>query len=152
LHRVPLDEAAEPRARLRAACVLTTLEPASAGSMSAVAGPLAEALLAEDPRTLSRWIDLLGPARTVLIPALSDICRRRGREGIAQRAAAEAVAEILVRQNQPAQLASLIVESTPDASHVLLRELVKLGSTEEPVAILRKVLDERPVNSSDEAG
>jgi formylglycine-generating enzyme required for sulfatase activity len=152
LHRLPLDDAAEPRARLRAACVLATLEPASVGELSAVAAPLAEALLSEDSRTLSRWIELLGPARTVLIPALSDICRGRGREGIAHRAAADAVAEILVRQDQPAELASLIVESTPDASQVLLRELVKLGSTDEPIAILRKVLDERPVNSSGEAG
>jgi formylglycine-generating enzyme required for sulfatase activity len=152
LRLVPLDESASPRARLRAACVLARLEPASADSMRSAAAPLVEALLAEDPRTLSRWIELLDPLRAVLIPALSDICRGRGRVGLAQSAAAEAVAEILVRQNQPAELASLIAESTPDASQVLLRELVKLGPTEAPIAVLRRILDERPADPHGEAG
>jgi formylglycine-generating enzyme required for sulfatase activity len=152
LRRVPFDESAQPGARLRAACVFARLEPATARSLSTVAAPLAEALLAEHPRTLSRWIEQLGPAQGVLIPALSEICRDRGRETTVQANAAEAVAEILVRQDQPVMLVKLMVEATPEASHVLLRELLVAGSTEESIETLRKVLDERLDDPNDEEG
>jgi serine/threonine protein kinase/formylglycine-generating enzyme required for sulfatase activity len=154
LSRVTLDDSAEPSARLRAACVLARLDPASAASLTAAAAPLAEALLAEHPHTLARWIELLGPARRALILPLSEICgdRDRVRNATARSIAAEAVAEILARQEHPELLAGLIVEATPEAWHVLLREQLRVGPNEPALDTLRKVLDQRLENPDDEAG
>jgi eukaryotic-like serine/threonine-protein kinase len=148
-----LDDSAEPNERLRAACVLARLDPAAAGSLSEVAAPLAEALLAEHPHTVSRWIDLLGDARSVLIPPLSEICRDRDRDTTARTIAAETVADIFGRQLQPEMLAGLIVDATPEAAHVLLRELKRGGATEPALDTLRNVLDQRQADPLlDEAG
>ena len=151
LRRVLVDESAEPGARLRVACVLTRLEPSSADSMRAFAAPLAEALIIEHPHTLSRWIDLLGPVAAMLVPPLRKVCRDSGRDGDRAGTAAEALTIMLDREDQQALLAQLTADATPEASHVLLRELVRLGPSVAATDALRKVLEERLADQEDEA-
>ena len=131
-------------ARLRVACVLARLEPASAGSMTAVAAPLAEALLAEHPRTLATVDRAAGPCSHVLIPPLSEICRDRDRDATAQSIAAEAVADILGRQDEPELLAA--ARRGCDARG-LARSAARAGAgrarLQPALDTLRKVLDER---------
>src|SRR5262249_46291361 len=74
LRQVLLDEAAEPGVRLRAACGLSELDSVPAMTWDNLSVPLTQALLAEDRRLLSRWIDLLGPARRALISELGRAC------------------------------------------------------------------------------
>ena len=81
---------------------------------------------------------------------MSAICRDSSRDPGAQAAAAEAVAEVFERRDEPASLAALAADATPQASQVLLRELVRLGPTPPSISTLQKVLDERPDSSDGE--
>ncbi len=150
LRRVLLDESAEPGARLRVACALAKIEPPTADSWTTIAAPLAEALLAEDRRALERWIDQLGPAAPLLVPHLGAVCRDATRDSTARSTAAEALAEVLGRARQPVPLAQVTVEALPDAAHVLLRELVSVGTSGPVLDYLRGVLGERAPESADE--
>ncbi|MGO9913562.1 MAG: protein kinase domain-containing protein [Isosphaeraceae bacterium] len=150
LRRALVDESSEPGARLRVACALARIEPARAGSWTTIAAPLAEALLAEDRRALARWIEQLRPAALLLVPHLGAVCRDATRDSTAQSTAAEALAEVLGRAGQPVSLAQVTVEALPDASHVLLRELVSVGTSGPALDYLRGVLGERAPESADE--
>ena len=152
LHRVLLDESAEPAARLRVAAALVKLAPGSAESMRGLATPLAEALIAEQPHVLSRWIELLGPVSASLEPPLEQICCDLGRDATDQSTAAEALAVILARDSSRRALAQLTADATPEASRVVLGELVRLGPTPAALEALRRVLDERVADPDDEAG
>ena len=152
LRNVLLDESAEPGARLRVACALARLDPDVIASGTATAAPLAEALLAEHPRTLPRWIELLGTASQVLIRPLLEICRDTGRDETAHATAASALADVLEREQQPTMLANATVEALPEASRILLRALVSVGPTSQTIGALRQVLDERASDPGDEPG
>ncbi|MFI5459033.1 MAG: protein kinase [Isosphaerales bacterium] len=143
LNRVLRDESAEPGARLRVACVLVALAPASASDWSAIAAPLSESLLSEDRRVVPRWLELLGPAASLLVPTLGQVCRDAGRDPATQATAAEALAEILKRGPEKVVLARMTVDALPEASRILLRELVNLGPSEQVLGCLRGVLAER---------
>jgi eukaryotic-like serine/threonine-protein kinase len=151
LRSVLHDEASEPGARLRVACVLSRLEPGSAETMRAYAATLAEALINEQPQTLPRWIELLGPVSAMLEPPLRTICCDSGREVRAQSSAAEALAVLLAEGDQQTALAQLVADATPEASRVLLRELVRPGPSAAAVEALLKVLDERVTDLNDES-
>jgi formylglycine-generating enzyme required for sulfatase activity len=150
LRRTLLDESTEPAARLRVACLLAKLEPARAASWTTIAAPLAEALLAESRREAGRWIELLGLAGSAVVPPLATICRDGSRESTARSAAAEALSEILERARQPLTLAEITVDALPDASHILLRELVSLGPSAPVLDYLRGLLSERVGDPADE--
>ena len=92
---------AEPAARLRVACVLARLEPSSADSMRAFAASSGRGAHHRAAATCSRWIELLGPVSGLLDPHLREICGDLGRDTRAQSTAAEALAVILQREDQP---------------------------------------------------
>jgi serine/threonine protein kinase/formylglycine-generating enzyme required for sulfatase activity len=149
LRSVLLDEASEPGARLRVACVLARLEPASAETMGALAATLAEALIDEQPQNLPRWIKLLGPGSGMLDLPLRKICCDLERDARARSSAAEALA-VLLQGEDGTTLAQLTADATPEASRVLLRELVRTGPSDQSVEVLRNVLDERVADADDE--
>jgi serine/threonine protein kinase/formylglycine-generating enzyme required for sulfatase activity len=152
LRRLLFDDSVESRARLRAACALARLEPDVFNSPAAPAAALAEALLAEHPRALPRWIELLGTVSRVIAGPLLQICRDTARDATAHAAAAAALADVLERGQQPTMLADATVEALPEASQILLHELVGVGPTLQAVDALRQVLDERASNPDDETG
>jgi serine/threonine protein kinase/formylglycine-generating enzyme required for sulfatase activity len=143
LNQIVRDEAAEPRARLRAACGLVQLAPASVTTWQAIAPRLCEALLAENRRAITSWLDLLGPAAPLLVPHLGQICCDAQRDSTTQSNAAEALAEILKRGSQPDGLARTAVAALPEPFRILLRELVSLGPSEPVERVLEGVLAER---------
>ena len=102
LRQALLDEAAEPGARLRAACVLSVVDPVPDATWDKLSASLTQALLAEDRHSVSRWIDLLGPAIRALIPELGRACRDSSRDSSTRSTAAEALTEVLVRRPDPA--------------------------------------------------
>ncbi len=152
LRSVLFDDSADPGARLRVACLLARLEPDLIEAQGALAAPLAEALLAEHPRMLPRWIDLLGTASPVLVQPLLEICRDTERDATAHAAAAAALADILERGQQPTMLANASVEALPEASRILLRELVRVGPTPPTIGALRRVLEQLAADPLDEPG
>jgi len=152
LRRVLRDESAEPGARLRVACGLVAFEPVSASDWRAIAAPLSEALLAEDRRAVPRWLELLGPAAPLLVPTLGQVCRDAGRDPATQETAAEALAEILKRESDQVALARMTVDALPEASRILLRELVSLGPSAPVLDCLRGVLAERVDDPRAESG
>jgi len=150
LRQVLVDESSEPGARLRAGCALAKLDPASTSAWTTIAAQLAEALLAEDRRALWRWIEQLGGAAPLLVPQLGAICRDATRDSTAQSTAAEALAAILAGAGEPVTMAQFTLESSPDASHILLRELVSVGRSAPVLEYLGGVLAERAPDSADE--
>ena len=152
LRRVVLDEASEPGARLRIACVLAKLESGAAEGLLPSAESLAEALMNEPPQNLASWIALLGPVSPILEPPLRKICCDPGRDVRAQSSAAEVLAVQLHGADEQAMLARLIADATPVASRVLLSELVRSGPSAQSIEVLRIVLDERLADIEDEGG
>jgi eukaryotic-like serine/threonine-protein kinase len=146
------DERAEPVARLRVACALAAIEPDSVARWEGIPAILAEALLAEHRRALPRWIELLGPAAPLLAEPLSAICRDRdhSRDATAHSTAADALAYVLHQGGDPVKLAQATVDSVPEASRVLLYELVSLDPTPEVAAYLNGVLAEQIDDHTDE--
>ena len=142
LHHALLDEAVDRGTRLRVACVLSALEPIPEGTWEKLSVPLTQALLAEDRRSEPHWIDLLGPASVRLIPELGRICGDATTESSTRSNAAEALTEALARQPDFLLLAQLVVESQPDASHILLDHLTKIKDRAEVGRFLRGVLSE----------
>jgi eukaryotic-like serine/threonine-protein kinase len=152
LRQLLADESAERGQRLRVACALAEIDPAPLSISGPVAAALTDALLGEPRRELPRWLKLLGSSARLLVAPLGAICRDKGGEPANQGHAAEAVADILKREHQPAALALLAVESTEGPSLTLLRELVGLEPSQPVLAALHGVLDEQVVDAEDEAG
>ena len=152
LRQVLLDESAELGARLRVACALAAIEPAATSISSTIAAALTDALLAEHRRELPRWLKLLGSSARFLVSPLGEVCREAGRDPTKQLTAAEALAEILKRERQPAELALFTVESTEGPSRILLRELVSSGPSDSALGKLHEVLAEHVVDPEDEPG
>ncbi len=151
LRSVLRDEAFDPGARLRVACVLVRLDPASVETIRELAPTLAEALINEQPQDVPRWIELLGRGSAMLEAPLRSICCDRGRDTREQSIAAEALAVSLRAEDQKAAIAQLMADATPDASRVLLRELVRSGPSAPAIEALLKVLEERVTDPDDEA-
>ena len=152
LRGVLVDESAELGARLRVACALAAIEPGVHAISGTIAALLTDALLAEHRRELPRWLKLLGASAGPLVPPLGVICSDASRGAGNQSTAAEALADILKRERQPAALALASVESTEVASRVLLRELVSLGPSGPVFGALREVLAETVADPEDEPG
>ncbi len=96
-HRVLRDDSAEPGARLRAACVLSAIEPGfdRGPDATAAASLLAEALLTEPRETHPLWFKMLGPAARFLARPIGEICCDPSRDPTIQ---APAAALLLVAQ------------------------------------------------------
>ena len=152
LRSAVLDEATEPRARLRIACALAKLGSKAAEDLSPSAESLAEALMNEPPQNLASWIALLGPVSATLEPPLRKICCDPDRDVRAQSSAAEVLAVQLHGEQAQATLARLTADATPVASRVLLSELVRSGASAQSIDVLRNLLDERLADIEDEAG
>jgi serine/threonine protein kinase/formylglycine-generating enzyme required for sulfatase activity len=142
IRRVVFDDLAAPAARLRAACVLAELGSAQPAEWSNVAPAFTNALLAEDRRTVPRWLDLLGPAAPSLIATLGGVCRELKQDSTTRSTAAEALTELLTRRHDSVTLARFVVESQPDASRILQAQLMQLGRQSEARAYLYGVLRE----------
>jgi formylglycine-generating enzyme required for sulfatase activity len=146
LRRMLTDAAAEPAARLRAACALQSISPGRPvdQELRAAAPAIAEALLAEHRGALARWLELLGPAAEVLVAPLSAVCRDHSRDASTRTAAAQVLAEALARGGGDLTLARAVTEAAPDAAKVLLRGLVERGESRGTIGFLRTVLDQVP--------
>jgi serine/threonine protein kinase/formylglycine-generating enzyme required for sulfatase activity len=150
LRQVASDSAAEPEARLRAACALTTLEPNRLEMLDAVIPVVTSALLEERGRQIPGWLRLLGPARERLIAPLRSICRDLDAHSVTRATAAEALCEILIRPEDAGRLAAMMVDCHPDAAEILLRELASRDSPAPAIEVFRNVLAEKPENLPDE--
>jgi serine/threonine protein kinase/formylglycine-generating enzyme required for sulfatase activity len=143
LLRTFLDQSAEPPAMLRIAGALARLAPGNTQAWDPPAATLTLALLGEDRRTIPRWLDVLGPALPSIVSPLGQVCRDSERDLTTRATAAETLAEALSRRGDTAELARMVVATLPDASQILLRELVRLDRLEraEPaLKYLRSVL------------
>ena len=118
------EEATGPPARLRLVASLVGLDPSAAVDLGPQAPTVAHALLGEERRTVPLWIDLLGPALPKVGETLAAICADAGREPATRANAAEALAGLYARLEDPRTLAMAAVEARPDAAAVLIRGLV----------------------------
>jgi serine/threonine protein kinase/formylglycine-generating enzyme required for sulfatase activity len=143
LRQVALNVAADPAARLRAACALATLEPDRLEKLDAVVAVVTSALLEERRRQIPGWLKLLGSAEHKLVAPLGDICGDREVHSVTRTTAAEALGDILKRSGDAAGLAAVIVDSHPDASEILLRELAGRGSPAKATEFFRSVLAQK---------
>jgi len=84
------------------------------------------------------------------VPPLGAVCRDASRDSTARSTAAESLAELLERARQPVTLAQVTVEALADASHILLRELVSVGTSGPVLDYLRGVLGELALDPADE--
>ena len=134
------DDASEPAARLRLACILVRLDPGGIGGGDFAGRVLMPALLAEDHRTLPRWLELLGPAVPLLIPPLREVCRDPDRDASVRSKAAEALAEALASRGDAKGLANAVVESQDDASLILRLALERLQDRMPALAVFRAFL------------
>ncbi len=149
LRGASFDPAAEPSHRLRASCALTALSPGRASELAGIATPLTLALLAEDRRTVPRWLELLGPALPALVPALTLSCQDAAIDPTTRVTAAEALAAALARLDDAEGLARAFVEARPDAAGVLLRALVAARDRDRAKGYLRSLLSERVDDRAD---
>ncbi len=121
----------EPGARLRIACVLAELAPATLSARKEDGAVLAKALLAEDRTAIPRWLGLLRPRTAVVIPTLRDFCRDGRHDASTRSVAAEALAgaltEALSRTDAAPELARAVIDSRDDASLILRKALERLG-------------------------
>ena len=126
LKRAVLDESTEPAVRLRAACVLAKLRPADVAEANNVSNSLTQALLAEDRRSIGGWIELLRPSLGLFLAPLSGVCRDPRTDSTMLSTAAEALGEALVRRGDSVGLGRAVVESRPEASSILRRDISRL--------------------------
>jgi formylglycine-generating enzyme required for sulfatase activity len=149
LWQILRDASLEPGQRLRSAAALARLEPAHPGW--AAAGPaVARALLGEDRRTIPRWVELLEPVLTALIPRLADDVRDAKLNPSARAASAEALAEALGCRGSVADFAAPIAEASPDAFRVLVRALEGLGRPAAAIKALAAIVAQSPSEPHDD--
>ncbi|MGO9598586.1 MAG: protein kinase domain-containing protein [Isosphaeraceae bacterium] len=151
IRKVLASETAAPEVRLRAACALASLQPGGCPEMDRSAPALARALLEEGGRTIPDWLSLLDSATmSRLVEPLCQICHDPEVHQALAVAAAEALAEILKRQNDPQTMAAKLVDCQPDSAQVLLGQLASLGRTSAAIKRLETVLRKGPDELSDE--
>jgi eukaryotic-like serine/threonine-protein kinase len=148
LKQTLLDESTEPAVRLRAACVLAKLRPADVAEQDNLASFLTQALLAEDRRSLGGWIELLTPSLGLFLAPLSGICRDPQTDSTMLSTAAEALGEALVRRGDSVGLGRAVVESRPEASNILRRDLSRLEHPGPALDFMRAVLKEEQADES----
>ena len=146
LRAVLLDESAEPSARLRVACVLAKVDPEGAKDRQKAAAALTLALMSEDRRTITRWVELLGPAARELVAEMAKECQRRTADPLARTQIAAVLAEALTRDRDAERLGDVLVDSQPDAARILRSALAVLDRREAAIGGLRGVLNERPAD------
>jgi serine/threonine protein kinase/formylglycine-generating enzyme required for sulfatase activity len=152
LRRTVQSAEGEPSARLRAACVLVALGDDRSTNWVPAAPALARAVLAEERRDFARWLELLEPiASAALLPPLQRICDDPAGEPATQAAAAEILAEILIRRQDGTGLANAAVQTSPIAAAVVRRELVRREPSEQAMSTLRQVLAAKAGPDDDEA-
>jgi formylglycine-generating enzyme required for sulfatase activity len=128
------DGGAPPAVRLRAACALAALPRAGGGDGGAdgAAAALKQALLAEYPQTVPRWIALLGPSASWLVGPLEADSRAPDVAPADRQNAGLALAQVLDGAGRDADLAEAIVAARPDAARPL--RLAFLGRPRAPEA------------------
>lgn len=151
LRRMLRGREADPATQIRAACVLVKLDLEGAADWACAADALKEALMVEDRRTASRWIDLLGPAVRALVPPLRHDCHDPKGDPAARANAADALGEILARGEHAEELARSIVDAQPDAARLLRRALTRLGRREAAATYLREAVARGPDDTDVEA-
>ena len=119
------DDEEEAGSRLRAACALAAITPVRDDWPSA-SPVIVQALLAEDQRTIARWLQFLEPASPALVPELEHACRKPDLNAPSRMIAAEALAGILHQEGDALQLARSAVRIVPEASSVLVRRLARM--------------------------
>jgi eukaryotic-like serine/threonine-protein kinase len=150
LRALLFDGSAEPSARLRAACVLAKIDPEGARNREAAGAALKLALMNEDHRSISRWVELLGPTARALVPAMATDCGDPEADSAERTQVAEALAEILTRGQDALELCRVLVDAQPDSARILRRALATLGRREAAVGYLGRVLDERTADADAE--
>ncbi len=142
LHRAVLDDNADPSTRLRLASALARIAPDRAAEWAPAADALTRALLAEDRRTVARWLDLLEPASPLFARTLAAICDDARRDPASRANAAEALAVVLVRQGGGPALAQAVLKARAETSRPLLRALRQVKGSAIGT-LLREQLDAR---------
>ncbi len=150
LTRVLLDESTAPSARLRVAAALAKLQPARVAGHGNLADLLTRALLAENRRSLAGWIELLKPSLAMFLEPLMALCRDPKTDPTMLATAAEALGEALVQRGDPAGLARGVVESRPEASSWLRRDLARIADPGTAKDQLSRVLNEEQTDLSDD--
>ena len=135
-----LDPSGPPAGKLRAAAALTALGSRRPGGLAARRRLPGAALLAEDARTVPRWLELLGAAAPLVEPALGRICSDPDLDPTARVAAASVLAESLSARNDGDGLAGWTTEARTDAALLLLRALQRLRDHGAAITRLRSVL------------
>jgi eukaryotic-like serine/threonine-protein kinase len=148
LKRAVFDESTEPTVRLRAACVLAKVRPADVAEENNLANSLTQALLAEERRTLGGWIELLRPSLGLFLAPLSGICRDPRTDSSVLSIAAEALGEALVRRGDSVGLGRAVVESRPEASSILRRDISRLEHPGPALDFMRGVLKHEQADES----
>ncbi len=138
------DASAEPRVRLRAACVLAVLEPVAVEQLGSEAPILARALIDEGGQSLPGWMDMLEPALGSLAGPLSQLCSDPEVHSVQSVIAAEVLAEILKRRGDARALAERMIDSLPDPALILIRQLAKMRRPGPALDFLRSVLRPAP--------
>ena len=146
LRAVLLDGSAEPSARLRVACVLAKVDPDGAKDRQKAAAALTLALMGEDRRTITRWVELLGPAVRELVSEMAKECQSRTADPLARTQIAAVLAEALTRDRDAERLGDVLVDSQPDAARILRSALAVLDRREAAIGGLRGILNERPAD------
>lgn len=98
--------------RFRAACALAAYAPDDR-RWKDIAGPVVEALLAENPPALAAWMQALDPARARLFPALADALAGDRLDGGARRALVELYRGFA---REPADVQPLVAHLPPNAA------------------------------------
>jgi serine/threonine protein kinase/formylglycine-generating enzyme required for sulfatase activity len=137
-------EAEDPAVHLRAAAVLAIQRQADLETWGPAAGSLVQALLAEDRRTIPRWLELLDPAASLLVPPLTQVCSEKRADPTTRSTAAEALSTVLTGKLDLVGLARAAIGSQSDAAAILLRELEHAQRRVQVQDYLHEVLTSRP--------
>ncbi len=148
LKRELCDESADPAIRLRAACALARLRPTDVVGQDSLAALLTQALLAEDRRSQGGWIELLKPTLGLFLGPLLGVCSDPRTDPTMLSTAAEALGETLVRRGDAAGLARAVVQSRPEASNILRRDLSRLEDPGPALDFFRDVMREEQTGES----
>ena len=150
LHQELVNGDSPPGNRLRAACALAALKSDCLDEPDAVISGITSALLEERSRLIPGWLKLLRSAQAKLLGPLGKICADPEIHALTRATAAEAAGEILRREGDMVGLAAMAVSSLPDASEILLRELVGRGTAAPAVEFFQNVLTNRVESQPDE--
>jgi serine/threonine protein kinase/formylglycine-generating enzyme required for sulfatase activity len=134
------DQGESPERRLRAAAALALLDEKGPGWRTA--GPaIARALLDEDRRSMSIWVDLLDPVMPDLSPTIAGAIGDEKLFASTREAAAATLARALAHRKDDAGFALPLADAPPSAFRILIRALLRLDCRDQALEALRAILD-----------